>query len=218
MIKICFYSFFNAGIFYSLANILAQSVSNFDLQDGFAYEVTLFSIMNAFPPNLISLITGKLEFPAFIFRSLLKKGCLKYTQKQANQLFELASVDFTVNYAYVIKTIWITCFYAPFAPVVVPISIAGLSFFYFSQAELFRTSYSAPNMLSISITNAAMRLLDFTGIMLAIGQFLVVFYIKYNYSGVWTVTEQVGLALSLFLSILLIIIPSININKRLIPF
>ena len=103
-------------------------------------------------------------------------------------------------------------------PIVVPISIAGLSFFYFSQAELFRTSYSAPNMLSISITNAAMRLLDFTGIMLAIGQFLVVFYIKYNYSGVWTVTEQVGLALSLLLSILLIIIPSININKRLIPF
>jgi hypothetical protein len=90
LIKICLYSFFNAGIFYSLANILAQSISNFDIAGGFSFEVTLFIIMNAVPPNLINLVLSKLEFPAFIFRYLLKKGFLKYNQKEANKLFELA--------------------------------------------------------------------------------------------------------------------------------
>jgi hypothetical protein len=73
-------------------------------------------------------------------------------------------------------------------PLVVPISIFGLIFFYFTEAELFRSSYRAPNMLSISITRTAMRLLDFTAVILAIGQILIVVYIKYIFGGDFTLT------------------------------
>lgn len=37
LIKTCIYSFFNAGIFYSVANILAQSVSAFNFQGNFSF-------------------------------------------------------------------------------------------------------------------------------------------------------------------------------------
>lgn len=60
LIKICLYSFFNTGIFYSLANILVQELNNFDIQGGFSFEVTLFVIMNAVPPNITNLILSKL--------------------------------------------------------------------------------------------------------------------------------------------------------------
>lgn len=102
-------------------------------------------------------------------------------------MFELASVDFPVKYAYVIKTVWLTCFFAPFVPIVVPISILGLVIFYLTEAELFRVKYKMPNMISLHITNAAMRLLEFTGIVMTGGQFLITFYIKYLFQSSFNV-------------------------------
>lgn len=147
----------------------------------------------------------------------MRKGCCKYTQAEANKLFELGEVDFPVKYAYVIRTLWLTCFYAPFAPLIVPISICGLIFFYFTEAELFRSSYRAPNMLSISITRTAMRLMDFTGAVLSIGQILIVFYIKFLFGSTFTLAEQIGVALCVGFSVILILLPSQKINKRLFP-
>lgn len=88
--------------------------------------------MNAIVPNITSLILTKLEFPTVILRFFVRKGCCKYTQAEANKLFEMGEVDFPVKYSYVIRTLWLTCFYAPFVPIVVPIAIGGLIFFYFT--------------------------------------------------------------------------------------
>jgi hypothetical protein len=142
--------------------------------------------LNAITPNLINFITTKLEFPTLIIRMMARLGCCKYTQAEANKLYELSEIDFPVKYAYVIRTVWLTCFYAPFSPIIVPISILGLILFYFTETELFRTSYRAPNMLSISITRTAMRLLDYTGVILAGGQILITAYIKFAFNGTYT--------------------------------
>ena len=168
--------------------------------------------LNAITPNVTSLIINKVEFPSILFRLMARMGCCKYSQAEANKLYEYGDVDFPVKYAYVIRTIWLTCFYAPFVPVVVPISIFGLIFFYFTEAELFRSSYRAPNMLSISITRTAMRLLDFTGVTLSIGQILIVFYIKFIFGTEFTLNEQIGIGLCTGLSVVLIFLPSQKIN------
>lgn len=142
--------------------------------------------LNAITPNLINFILTKLEFPAIIIRFMARMGCCKYTQAEANKLYELGEVDFPVKYAYIIRTVWLTCFYAPFAPIIVPISIFGLIFFYFAETELFRTSYRAPNMLSMNITLTAMRLLDYTGVVLSGGQILITLYVKFIFSSTFT--------------------------------
>lgn len=218
MVKICLYSFFNAGIFYSLANILAQSLNSFNIQGNFSFEITLFMSINAFSPNIIGLILTKIEFPTCILQFLAKIGCMKKTQKDANKLFELTEVDFPVKYAYVIRTVWLTVFYAPFAPIIVPISVLGLIFFYFAETELFRSSYKVPNMLSMSITRTAIRLLDFTGIIFSVGQILIVFYIKFIFHSKFLIEEQIGVALCILFSLVLIFLPSTKINERLFPF
>jgi hypothetical protein len=41
-------------------------------------------------------------------------------------------------------------------------------------------------MISINITKAALRLLDFTGIILSGGQILIVVYIKFTFKGSFT--------------------------------
>lgn len=142
--------------------------------------------LNAISPNLINLILVKLQFPTLIIRYFLKIGCFKYTQKQANKIFELTEADFPVQYAYVIRTIWLTCFYAPFVPAIVPIALIGLIVFYFTEGELFRTSYKVPNMVSIRITKVALRLMDFTGIIFSVGQILIVTYIKFIFGDKFT--------------------------------
>lgn len=137
---------------------------------------------------------------------------MKKTQKDANKLYELTEVDFPVKYAYVIRTVWLTVFYAPFAPIIVPISVLGLIFFYFAETELFRSSYKVPNMLSMSITRTAIRLLDFTGIIFSSGQILIVFYIKFIFNSNFTLEEQIGVGLCILFSLVLIFLPSTKIN------
>jgi hypothetical protein len=95
--------------------------------------------------------------------------------------------SFPEQYAYVIKTIWLTCFYAPLVPIVVPISIAGLAFYYFSEVYLFRTAYSKPNMLSINIAHQSIFLLNFTPLVISLGQIAIVYYIKYFFKSSFTV-------------------------------
>lgn len=70
-------------------------------------------------------------------------------------------------------------------------------------------------MLSIHITKSALRLLDFTGIILSSGQFLVTLYIKFTFKVGWTVEEEAAMGLCFGLSVILILLPSININERL---
>jgi hypothetical protein len=73
-------------------------------------------------------------------------------------------------------------------------------------------------MLSIRITKTAIRLLDYTGIIFSGGQILIVFYIKFIFESQFTIAEQIGIALCLFFSLILVFLPSTKINKKLFPF
>jgi hypothetical protein len=60
------------------------------------------------------------------------------------------------KYGYILKTIWLTAFYAPFVPVVVPLSMIGLGINYWIEKHLFRYAYSVPNTLSSMINENGM--------------------------------------------------------------
>jgi hypothetical protein len=59
-----------------------------------------------------------------------------------------------MKYSYIIKTLWLTSFYAPFVPIVVPLSIVGLIFNYIVEKYLFGSAYAAPNMISTALNNS----------------------------------------------------------------
>ena len=134
--------------------------------------------INAVGTTTANIIITRIEFPACIQRCLFLKDCLKYNQKNANQIFEYPAIDFPLKYTFLIRTIWLTCFYATFVPIVVPISVIGLLYFYFSEVYLFRNYYAIPFMVSKDLVNTAIWLLSYTGLVTLIGGFLVVFYIS----------------------------------------
>lgn len=73
------------------------------------------------------------------------------------------------KYSYIIKTIWLTAFYAPFTPVVVPISILGLIINYFVEKCLFGSAYSAPSMISDTLNDSCVELFEYVPLILSIG-------------------------------------------------
>lgn len=76
------------------------------------------------------------------------------------------------------KTLWLTAFYAPLVPVVVPISIIGLVLNYFIEKDLYRKIYNVPNMLSSMVNDSAIELLEYFPLIISLGEFIVYIYVS----------------------------------------
>jgi hypothetical protein len=117
-------------------------------------------ILNAITPNVINFVTNKFDLAGKIKRYLcLQKKFGIFTQLEANQLYVLPQPLLPAKYSYIIKTLWLTSFYAPFTPIVVPISMLGLALSYLLEKYLFGSAYSAPNMISSDVNDDCMELL-----------------------------------------------------------
>jgi hypothetical protein len=171
--------------------------------------------LNAVGPTTANIIVTKLEIPASIQRFFFLSGCVKYSQKGANEIFEAPAIPFPLKYTYMIRTIWLTCFYATFVPIVVPISVVGLLYFYFSEVLLFRNNYSVPFMVSKHLVDTAVWLLRYTGLITLTGGFIVVFYISYALNVDFTLVQSIPFIVGLGLSLAIIFMPNERINKKL---
>jgi len=80
------------------------------------------------------------------------------------------------KYAYIIKTLWLTCFYCSFTPIVAVISAVGLIFYYFIVKFLFRYRYKLPPIHSNEINRSAFRLSYLAPFALNVGQFIIYYY------------------------------------------
>ena len=87
----------------------------------------------------------------------------------ANKVYEGVYPEIAFRYAYFIRTLWLTAFYAPLVPVVVPISILGLTTRYWIEKVSYGNYYSTPNMISSLVNHAAMNLLDWFPFILSVG-------------------------------------------------
>lgn len=111
--------------------------------------------LNAITPNLILIALVYFELIHKIKRCLIEKNTIKKSQLDTNLIWQGPEFDIAFKYAYIFKTIWLTAFYAPLAPIVVPISIIGLSINLFLEKILFSKSYSIPNTISSMLNDSA---------------------------------------------------------------
>ena len=117
------------------------------------------------------------------------------------------------KYSYIIKTLWLTAFYAPFTPVVVPISIIGLIINYFIEKNLFGSAYSAPNMISAALNESCVELFEYIPLLLSLGEFLIYWYFKkFNFSEI-PINWSVPIWLSIGISLIQLILPMEQFNK-----
>ncbi len=100
-------------------------------------------------------------------------------------------------------------------PIVVPISIIGLIFNYCVEKYLFGGYYSAGNNISYTVNRTCVEMLEFIPLMLSIGEWLIYMYFKkFRFNEVpkdW----EVAIYLSIAISLLNLLLPMQDINKKL---
>lgn len=85
-------------------------------------------IINAISANLSIFILDYFDLIGKIKRFLYARDCIftNLSQMEANKLYEKPGIDLAYQYGYIVRTVWLTAFYCPLVPIVVPISILGL--------------------------------------------------------------------------------------------
>jgi hypothetical protein len=86
--------------------------------------------VNATMPILTHFFINYLDIIGKIKRFLMHHKIIICTQLEANKIYQLPSPRIPNQYAYVMKTLWLTAFYAAFSPIVVPISTGALLVYY----------------------------------------------------------------------------------------
>jgi hypothetical protein len=68
--------------------------------------------------------------------------------------FEGNPFEISNKYAFLIKSMWVTGFYAPLLPILLLIAIGGLAFMYWVDRLLFKIRFNRPKLISADINNA----------------------------------------------------------------
>lgn len=167
-VKIALFQFLNTGVVVVFVNVLAD-IAHFNINSGISVEITQIMIINAVVTSLSSFFLYFFNIAGKVKQLLIKKDFIIATQLEANQACELQMIDLPYKYSYVLKTIWLTAFYAPLVPIVVPISAGGLFLYYWTEKCLFGGSYKVPNMMSSMINEVAIELMEYFPLILSIG-------------------------------------------------
>lgn len=223
-LKICIFQFFNSGLFYTLSNLLAiqltDSNAGIDMKQMFSNKITVCMITDAASEAIIILSVGYFELPNSIFRLLMNKGMIFCSQKGCNQIYELNDCDIPEKYAYLIKLYWLTCFYAPFVPIVSFISLIGLVLFYSAMKISFRHFYKITSVRSNEANLRALRLSYFGPFMLNLGLLVIqIYYERYGSGELFTPdrSSKIIIVFSLILSGLYGLLPWYHMNEALKP-
>lgn len=83
-------------------------------------------ILNAITPHLALIATSYFDVLGFIKRWAVRNNLIFATQMTANLSYERPAPEISYKYGYLIRTFWLTAFYCPLTPIVIPISIVGL--------------------------------------------------------------------------------------------
>lgn len=113
------------------------------------------------------------------------------------------------------KTIWLTAFYAPLAPVVVVISLIGLVLNYLVEKCLFGKSYSSPNMLSSMVNDSAVELMEYFILIISLGEYIVYLYFVSFKPELVPLNWGIPIYVSIAISVIHLLLPMDGLNNKL---
>lgn len=133
-------------------------------------------ILNAITPHVSLIFTDYFDIVGFLKRWTIRNNLLFATQMTSNLSYEKPTPEISFKYGYLIRTLWLTAFYCPLTPIVVPISIIGLFFNLYLEKCLHSGSYRAPNMASRQQNATALELMEFVPLIMSCGDLLIYLY------------------------------------------
>ena len=172
-------------------------------------------IINALSTNASTFILYFFNIAGKVKRFIVRKDIIINTQLEANKSWENPEGEIPYKYSYIMKTIWLTAFYSPLVPIVVPVSIAGLIFNYWIEKCLYGNTYKAPNMISSMVNEVAIELLEYFPLILSVGEFLIYFYFyNYDFQNV-PKNYSIPIYVAFGISLINIALPMDRINRRI---
>jgi glutaredoxin-related protein len=102
----------------------------------------------------------------------------KIRQATANALFEGPEVDMASKYAGLIKTIMLTCFYAPPIPFCLIFQIVGIVLLYWSEKYSFFRKYQRPKAMGDHLTFEMVEQLEWSAFLFASGNLLFTYVLE----------------------------------------
>lgn len=196
---------------------LIVDLNNFKL-DGLAVNVLAIMLINMFLPHLTILFMDAFK-PLKRFQKwrIGRRGSV-FIQKEVNEAYEGSDVSIALRCAYIIKTVWLTMFYAAFVPLVIPISMIGIFAFYHLEKYMYLRHYKVPNMISQDLTKSMLDLLDYSPFLLAAGNFLLFLYMWYFKIEQIPSRYTIPIYIGLILTGVYIFLPTDKINEIVFKF
>lgn len=171
--KLVMMQFLNSGVISVIITVAIDYPSIRYYKTVICNDMLYIMILNVIVNNVLNFLLVTLQIPSWIDRALLYFKVERFTQKEANKIFQANQVDLEYKYAYMLKTLWLTAFFMPTQPNVIFLSILALLINYWSEKYLFSCYYSIPYMFSGKISISVLDLLDYTGLWLIMGSFFI---------------------------------------------
>lgn len=147
----------------------------------------------------------------------MKRGLKKYSQKEANEIYEYPECSVPDKYSYVLKTVMLACFYTPFVPLAALVALVGLAVYYLAVKLLFRYCYALPTTHSNEINIGSMRLSYLAPLALNAGQMFIYYYMELRLGQTIDTSTSIISYLSFAFSILFVFVPWNDVNLRFFP-
>jgi len=182
--------------------------------DGLAYDMYFIFLTNAITTPLLLFFDPTFTARAYHQSNLEndpKYSCM--TQAEANELFEYPPFDASAKYSAYIKTMWMTALFAPLIPVVIAISLVGLTLRYWLDKFLLIRRNSAPKMMGKKLSMRMLKYLELTPFWFGLGSLLINVYSREYYHEL-----SFGIVICLvvmLVSLVHLFVPTNKIGKKL---
>ena len=105
-------------------------------------------LFNSFLTPIMWTINFKFVYKKFKQCIIEQKEKINLNQKELNELYELQSMNVAMKYSYLVKTLYMSFFFAPVFPLGFGISLFGFIFGYWLEKYNFSKMYKKPEKLS----------------------------------------------------------------------
>ena len=109
-------------------------------------------LFNSFVTPIMWTINVKYVYKKLKQCIIEQKETINYNQKELNELYELQSMNIPAKYSYLVKTLFMSFFFAPIFPLGFCISLIGFIFGYWLEKFTFSSMYKKPEKLDKQIT------------------------------------------------------------------
>ena len=189
-----------------------------EFQEDMVGQMLMIFLSNAFLTPIAALCDPYYLLKLYGQRKIRIQGSLsKCTQAKAHAIWEGIQLDIAQKYANILKTMFLTAFFAPLVPLGIPISLFGLIFAYWIDKFMLLRIHAQPSAMGKAISKKMTNYLELFTFFFALGNFLIalhLYFLDFHYlefDDIMILLSIIGLVISLIHFVL----PMRKIHKRI---